>query len=111
MSIRRLEIPVDCEGHEVASISRHEDGECILTVELGDSNPDTWGIMLSDLLRQVAISFERTNLKLNGKVLGRAEIESEIKNMFDLELAKPSDSVDQVRQDVRLRLVDAERTD
>lgn len=96
--IRRLPLPVDREGREIASISV-DDGKCFLAVDIEGSDPDTWGIMLSDLMRQIAIAFECEGIALNGKLLNKREIEVAIKTMLDIEFAKPTDSIEPIPSD------------
>lgn len=66
-------------------------------VEVSETTPVTWGIVLVDMLRQAAKSFEMRGLTIDGRLMTQAEIERDIKRVFDSEYALPSSDIEQLR--------------
>lgn len=95
--IHRLQIPVDLDGDEIGSLVKTAEGTTLSCVDVSETSPVTWGILLVDMLRQAAKSFERRGLTIDGRLMAQAEIERDIKRVFDNEYASPSSDIEQLR--------------
>ncbi len=71
--IHRLQLPVDLDGDEIGSLVKMEKGTTLSCVDVSETSPVTWGIVLADMLRQAARSFERRGLTVNGRLAARVE--------------------------------------
>ncbi len=94
MRQRRLDIPVAFD-REVASIAIRVDGKVVLCVDLDGSDPVGWGIMLADLVREVAAAMELSGLSAGDRLLSAGEIEKVLRNVLFAELGKPTSPIEQ----------------
>lgn len=99
MGINRLYLPTDVDGREIGSVVLlDKKGGGMPCVDVSDTNPNTWGIILGDMVRQAAVAFEMEGLTLEGRLLGRKEIERDIRQALGTELDSPTSKLEQKRE-------------
>jgi hypothetical protein len=96
--IKRIDYPealAAAGGVEIASVVRQADGKGLSCVNVERTNPTIWGILLCDLLRQVAISFELDGLTLDGRTMPLHEINGAILLALCQEFSNPTSQIEQ----------------